>query len=84
MVAGGYQTGVYVSTNGGSSWTKNTAGLPNLNMHGMIIDMNGGGRIWAGTVGNGVFYSDNDARNWTYAGLKGSEIWDMEMIGGRQ
>lgn len=84
MVAGGYQTGVYVSTNGGQSWTKNISGLPNLNFHGLIIEMDGSGRIWAGSVGNGVFYSDNDGRNWTYAGLKGSEIWDMEMIGGRQ
>jgi photosystem II stability/assembly factor-like uncharacterized protein len=84
IVAAGYQTGVYVTTDGGASWTKHTNGLPNLNFHGIIIDMDGSGRIWAGSVGNGVFYSDNDGNTWVYAGLKGSEIWDMEFIGVRQ
>lgn len=83
MVAAGYMTGVYISTDGGAKWTQHKAGFPGLNFHGLIIEMNGTGRIWAGNVGHGVFYSDNDGRSWTYAGLKGSEIWDMEMIGAR-
>lgn len=78
-VAAGYQTGVFITTNAGKTWTKTTQGLPNLTFHGLIIDPSNG-RIWAGSVGHGVFYSDDQGKQWNYAGLKGSEIWDMEIV----
>lgn len=82
-IAAGFQTGVYISGDGGSSWTKHTR-LPNLDLHAVIVDRGGSGRIWAGTVGHGVYFSDDNGSSWTYAGLIGSEIWDMEFIGARQ
>ncbi|MDZ7263094.1 MAG: hypothetical protein ONB16_00825 [candidate division KSB1 bacterium] len=82
MAAGGYQSGVWVSRDGGRSWAASKQKLPALDIHALAFDPGISGRLWVGTLGAGIYYSDDLGLNWTYAGLNGTDIWDIHIIKG--
>lgn len=82
MAAAGYRTGVLASTDGGRHWAAYGTGLPEPTVHGLIFEPDGSGRLWAGTVGAGVFFADAAGERWTYAGLDEATIYDMAFVGG--
>jgi photosystem II stability/assembly factor-like uncharacterized protein len=66
MAVGGYRSGVHLSTDGGSSWRTSSLGEPG-SIHALAFDPHRPGRLWIGTVGDGVFIHDGDG--WQHAGL---------------
>lgn len=80
IAAGGFDTGVLISGDGGKTWEKTEDDLPVSDIHSLAFDPDQSGRIWAGTVGRGVYYSDDNGASWHYAGLNGSEVWDMMFV----
>lgn len=82
MAAGGYQSGVWVSQDGGRKWSAAKAKLPVADIHALAFDPITAGRLWVGTLGAGVYYSDNLGQRWIYAGLNGTDIWDIHIIKG--
>jgi photosystem II stability/assembly factor-like uncharacterized protein len=60
-VFAGTQNGVYVTTNGGTSWTSASNGLTSEDVYTLAVS---GSNLLAGT-GNGVFVSTNNGSTWT-------------------
>ena len=54
--------GVYLTTNSGENWTKKNNGLTNLFVHCIAVNDSD---VFAGTYGNGIFYSKNNGDSWT-------------------
>jgi ligand-binding sensor domain-containing protein len=52
-------TGVFISSNGGTSWATDTSGLKKVNCMVTVND-----RVIAGTDGNGAFLLDDDSVSW--------------------
>lgn len=77
LAAAGFQTGVFISTDGGEEWRRMTAGLSGPTIHALAFDPDESGRLWIGTVGGGVFRLENGASEADYAGLEGATIWDL-------
>ena len=71
IAAGGFQTGVYLSRNGGASWTHLADGLTNLNIQALSFRPETD-ELWAGTSGGGAFRLDGS--RWIFEGLPGSTI----------
>lgn len=82
MAAGGYQSGVWVSLDGGRKWLPAKKSLPVPDIHALAFDPEQSGRLWVGTLGAGVYYSDDLGQQWTYAGLNGTDIWDIHLSKG--
>lgn len=80
MAAGGFQTGVFISMNRGKTWSQNKNGLSSLNIHALAFDREKSHRIWVGTLGAGMYYSDDLGKTWKFAGLRGSDVWDMVIV----
>ncbi|MCU0644828.1 MAG: hypothetical protein MUC94_11265 [bacterium] len=80
MAAGGFQTGVFISSDGGNSWSQHKKGLSSLDIHALAFDLEKSNRIWIGTLGAGMFFSDDLGIIWTFAGLRGSDVWDMMIV----
>jgi len=57
----GFYSGVYLSTNNGTSWTAVNSGLTNLNVAALAVC---GNNIFAGTR-SGVFHSTNNGTSWS-------------------
>lgn len=71
---------VYHSTNGGSSWTNLSTGLPNVPVNTLLYQNGGNGIVYIGTDG-GVFYRDSITNTWQlYSnGLPKSSVTDLEI-----
>lgn len=72
----GTNTGVYLSTNNGLSWTPVNNGLPDyVNNYGWITTLAvspngaGGNNLFAGTDTAGVYLSTNNGESWTAIGM---------------
>jgi len=63
LIAGTYGKGVYISTNGGTSWVQSNTGLPYRAISS--IEMSGYGYIILGTYGSGVYQSRDTAKTWS-------------------
>lgn len=55
--------GMYVSADGGATWTLSNTGLTNFHIKGITVD-NGSGNVYVATEG-GVFMSTNNGSSWT-------------------
>jgi len=55
-----YYTGVYISTNNGSTWTQTS--ISNQSVYSLAVN---GNSVFAGTLFYGVFLSTNNGTNWT-------------------
>lgn len=67
MYAGTLGSGVYRSTNYGSSWTQLNNGLNDLNVYSLGI--NASGQIFAGTQSHGIYFSSNSGSSWIHTSL---------------
>ena len=81
MAAAGFETGIFISTDSGKTWAL-ADGMAGQSVHALLFDVNQQGRLWAGTLGAGVYYSDDLGQTWQYAGLDGTVVWDMTFVGG--
>ncbi len=77
-ISGG--SGVFLSTDAGSTWTAVNNGLTDHNVLSLAIS---GTNIFAGTVNNGVFLSTNNGGSWTEVnnGLPQANIISLAVIG---
>ena len=79
--AGIYGGGIFLSTNGGISWTSANSGLTNKYTNAFEVS---GSNIFVGTDGGGVFLSTNNGTNWTAvnSGLPDSaSVWSFSVRG---
>jgi ligand-binding sensor domain-containing protein len=78
IFAGTY-SGVFLSTNNGTSWSQVNNGLTNLNINSLAISEN---NIFAGTYG-GVFLSNDNGTSWTEVnnGLTNNSIMELAING---
>ncbi|MCB0728574.1 MAG: T9SS type A sorting domain-containing protein [Ignavibacteriae bacterium] len=60
LFAGTYG-GVFLTTNGGSTWTSVNNGFPAIHVYALIFI---GSELYAGTFGSGVFRSNNNGKSW--------------------
>jgi photosystem II stability/assembly factor-like uncharacterized protein len=84
MAAAGYRTPPVVSFDGGRTWNQAATGLEHLHSHALAYDLAVGGRLWAGTVGGGIFRLDPGEGIWTQSGMEGASIWDILPSSGGQ
>ena len=77
LAAAGYRTGIHLSANGGQTWTRHPAVFPERHVHALAFDPEIEGRLWAGTVGDGVWHADPGDVSWSFAGLPGATVWDL-------
>lgn len=63
----GNADGLYRSTDGGNSYTAISGlnGLPNGPVTDLLVDPNNPSLVYAGVVGDGVFFTDDGGDNWT-------------------
>ncbi|NND70056.1 MAG: hypothetical protein HKN43_00595 [Rhodothermales bacterium] len=80
MAAGGWQTGVLISNDGGMSWKRVTKNLPSTNIYEMVFDPDNPGRLYVATIEEGVVFTDNDGRSWESAGMHGTLFFDMQFV----
>lgn len=80
MAVAGWDTGVYVSENGGHSWQQRGQQLPTKHFYEIIYDANVEGRLWAATLEEGLYYSDDQGRTWMLGGLNGTLVFDMLFV----
>jgi hypothetical protein len=92
LAAAGFAGGVYRSDDGGATWRR--AGLADYRIHALAFDPQTPERLWAGTLGDGVFYSDGFGEgdspgaaagdeapeDWRYAGLDGAVVRAMTFL----
>ena len=78
VYAGGYDNGVYRSTNNGTSWTQTS--LTGECVNGLSIS---GNNIYAGTAANGVYISTNAGVSWTKTSLGNQYVWSVASSGSK-
>ncbi len=82
VTVSGYSAGnkVYLSTNGGTTWTNISSNLPNLPANCSVYQPGSSDLIFVG-MDVGVYYKDNSSSNWTLynIGLPNTPISDMEI-----
>jgi|WetSurMetagenome_2_1015567.scaffolds.fasta_scaffold53352_2 hypothetical protein len=78
LFAGSF-SGIYKSTDNGTSWIAANNGLSNLNVKSIVVS---GGNIFTGTSG-GVFISTDDAASWTPVnnGLTNQDVFCIAISG---
>ena len=75
MAMGGYQTGVCLSHDGGSSWRASDPAHDQASVYTLAFDPHQPGRLWVGTMGEGLFTDDGDG--WHDAGLPETTVTDI-------
>lgn len=77
MAAGGYETGVLCSVDGGMTWERRAIDAPTQTLHALAFDPDGSGRLWLGTVGEGVVVTDDLGQTYATAGLPETTVYDF-------
>ena len=80
IYAGGFQTGIYQSTDGGKKWKHSFKGLDNLDIHAIAVTPGNSDLIYAGTMGNGVYASSDGGKLWQYVGIKNGYVSEIKII----
>jgi len=75
MAVGGYQMGVRLSSDGGASWRPSAPSPKAPSVYSLAFDPNQPGRLWIGTMGDGLFYDAGDG--WQDAGLPETTVTDV-------
>jgi hypothetical protein len=86
MYAGGWQTGVYRSTDFGNTWRSLTPSWDeaSLNVHSIAVSRRYPGRILAGTMGGGMYVSRDGGASWSPVVpdiFEASQVWDLYVEG---
>lgn len=75
MAAAGFETGLLTSEDGGRTWTQRALDLPTRALHALAFDPDVSGRLWLGTVGEGVFITDDSGATCAEAGLPETTVY---------
>ncbi len=78
VYAGGYRTGLWKSDDGGMSWQLLWQDNDIEAIFTIFIQPDHPKHILLGTSGQGVFESFDEGQTWTYAGLKGCHVKQIE------
>ena len=77
LAAAGYETGLWFSTDGGAHWHQRALDVPAQAFHALAFDPDYAGRLWLGTVGYGVFVTDDLGQTCEDAGLPETTLYDF-------
>lgn len=84
LFVGTADSGVYVSTNGGMSWTSANTGLTDTRVYALAVTPTTAGKnLLAGTLFSGVFLSTNNGTSWTTtgsAGMANATVWGLALL----
>jgi ligand-binding sensor domain-containing protein len=80
MAAGGWDSGVWVSEDGGETWIDRGVGLPSPNVTAVTFDPNVPDRLWVSTFEEGTYYSDDNGKIWVDGNLYGAYVLDLDSI----
>jgi photosystem II stability/assembly factor-like uncharacterized protein len=69
--------GVYISTDGGTEWKIRNIGLLDSRVWSLLIDSTR--RIYAGTEGGGIYYTDDRGDRWVQSGLAGTRPYSIAL-----
>ena len=80
LFVGTADSGVFRSTDSGTSWTAASTGLTNTDIRAVAVS---GTNLFAGTYGGGVFLSTNNGSSWTEAnsGLITKDVYSLCVSG---
>jgi photosystem II stability/assembly factor-like uncharacterized protein len=78
VYAGGYKTGLWKSDDGGASWEPLWKDNDIEAIFTLYIQPGDPKHLMMGTSGQGVFESFDEGKTWTYAGLKGCHVKQIE------
>ncbi|MEX0330479.1 MAG: WD40/YVTN/BNR-like repeat-containing protein [Puniceicoccaceae bacterium] len=79
LAAGGWDTGIHLSSDGGITWQKATD-LVSPNVTAVCFDANVPGRLWASTFEEGTYFTDDMGKNWKSADLDGAYVFDIGFL----
>jgi len=68
---------VFKSIDGGALWKSCNNGLTKLDIHALLVDPSDSDVIYCGTLGSGVFISEDAGAQWKFIGLETSQVWDF-------
>jgi len=77
LAAAGIGAGLWQSTDGGQHWSYQPLDLPALALHALAFDPDRAGRLWLGTVGEGVFVTDDLGATCRDAGLPEATVYAL-------
>lgn len=78
--AGGWEVGVWYSPDLGTTWEERNNGITSPFIHSLAISREHPGRMWAGSMGGGLFRSENNGQTWVPANpdlFDAGQIWDL-------
>lgn len=80
MAAVGFDTGIWVSENGGTSWRR--TGQPNSmnNFYEVKFDRNNPQRFIVSTNEKGIYSTDDFGQTWKRLGVQGAFVFDMVFV----
>lgn len=83
--AGTEEDGVFLSTNGGASWSARSAGLAHRTVYAIAVDPADSRTAYAGTFGGGVYKSTDAGRSWSEhtAGLTNHDVHSLVVLPSR-
>lgn len=73
IYAGSYGGGIFLSTDGGSTWSMADSGLSNTDIQTLIVDPTTA-YMFAGTDGGGIYRSTDKGSTWSLVGLAGKSV----------
>jgi photosystem II stability/assembly factor-like uncharacterized protein len=76
----GWQTGVWVSTDDGSTWKQQDEGLPSKFIWRAAFDPINSGRLFASVHEDALYVSDDAGKSWRREGLKDSVVSELLFI----
>ena len=80
LAIGGWEVGVFTSTDGGKSWQHRAAGLPSPNVLTLTYDPNDPGKLWAASFEEGTVWSKDAGATWQDGGLDGALTNDLGFL----
>lgn len=84
LCIGTADSGVFVSTNNGTGWTRANAGLSDTRVYSLAVTpATGGEELIAGTLFSGVFLSTDYGASWIGAspgGMSNASVWGLAVV----
>ncbi len=78
--AGGWEVGVWYSPDLGRTWEHRSVGIAFPSIHGIAVSRTLPGTVWAGSMGGGLFRSDDHGKSWRASNpdlFDAGQIWDL-------